>query len=159
MIVRHVSRWIALAVLLAASAVHGVRQQSTGEVLDVADGVQHQQWTSGLGGDLTAEQRALLLQLQTETGLRGAQRKLQNTKAESFPPGVAGFEAPKGVEVPVVPFMGSPDQPSIDVFSWLIAAKMEGGHAVVQQPVEVWCHTAHSSDGSSSSSSNSSQPA
>jgi hypothetical protein len=121
--------------------VHGFQQRSTGEVINVSDGAQHQHRASGLGGDLTAEQQALLLQLQTETGLRGAQRKLQDKQADKFPPGVAGFEAPKGVEVPVVPFMGSPDQPSIDVFSWLIAAKMEGGRIVVQQLVK--CSMSH----------------
>ncbi|KAF6263629.1 Alpha/Beta hydrolase protein [Scenedesmus sp. NREL 46B-D3] len=125
MTVRHLTCWITMAVLLAASTVQGHQQQPAAESIKVLGQRQHQQSLKGLGGEMTAEQQELLQQLQAETGARTAQRKLQKTEELGFPPGVAGFEAPKGVEVPVVPLIGSPDKPSIDVFNWMIAAKME----------------------------------
>jgi hypothetical protein len=137
MIGRHVQCMLAVAVLLAVGIVQATQPQQLESIDSGIGQVRNQLMANGLGSDMTEEQQALLQHLQAETGLRGAQRKLQDKEDFGLPPGVAGFEAPKGVEVPVVPLAGSPDKPSIDVFSWAIAAKMEGKHSMLQQQLEL----------------------
>lgn len=88
------------------------------------------QWTDASpGAELTDAQKKLLDQLQAETALRGAERKLAGLDIPNMPAGV-GFPAPPGAKVPTLPIVGSKDDPSIDIFSWPVAAKMEGMLAV-----------------------------